>query len=561
MRYSWLLLIALSIAAASCGSSSTQLLPRSVDQVPPPELVTLGGKMVSGVPEGVFVRWTRNTEAEATGYFLYRDTQSIPTPPPDELINPALRVNGGLLIPQPPSGTYVDFTDMFPVVVGTTYYYRVTVVDTDGNESYPSNELSWLVHGQTVTGLAPTSAYWGEDVTLSGDTFGVFNPATDRVLFQTAGSNTLEGAVVSWTDTEIVATIPDDSVTGPVYVVVGGTIASTDEDLVILNPHITAVSPSYGFVEQQVVVSGANFGPAPGEIKLGAVDLLPAVSQWTDSEITLTMPDGVTQDLIRVTAAGLSSNGVGFRPRAEILQVFVPASQDDDNSAQSGGVVILFGRYFGPSGGAVVLSGKSQSVQSWSDSEIWFTVNQSVGAHTLRVALADGSYSNDQSFVVLEPMSITISGIDPGLLYLPGSGPLVTVTFPPDMLAFDLYAGNRKIFDHGLSAPPTEVQLNLVYIPNGLQSIYARGVGRGAVVDSNTLTGTFYSLPGDITGDGTVNILDVLELPNYIGLTSADAAFQPWYDTDGDGVVTEADASMVGYMHGNSNALLTGGPG
>jgi hypothetical protein len=70
---------------------------------------------------------------------------------------------------------------------------------------------------------------------------------------------------------------------------------------------------------------------------------------------------------------------------------------------------------------------------------------------------------------------------------------------------------------------------------------------------SNSLTGSFYTLPGDINGDGIVNEVDPFVLTSYIGLRSSNAAYRPWYDTDGDGEVTEADASLIGYAFGNFN--------
>src|SRR5690606_24306850 len=96
--------------------------------------------------------------ALAAGYYLYRDTESIPDPGIGESLDPALRVNGGNLIPQPPDGESVTFNDLFEVVVGETYFYRVTVADGDGLESDPSNEMSWTVHGHNVSGLSPTEA-------------------------------------------------------------------------------------------------------------------------------------------------------------------------------------------------------------------------------------------------------------------------------------------------------------------------------------------------------------------------------------------------------------------
>jgi hypothetical protein len=51
------------------------------------------------------------------------------------------------MIPQPAAGPDVPYDDVFPVQDGVTYYYRVTTVDLNGDESYPSNEISFNTLG------------------------------------------------------------------------------------------------------------------------------------------------------------------------------------------------------------------------------------------------------------------------------------------------------------------------------------------------------------------------------------------------------------------------------
>jgi hypothetical protein len=531
------------LALVGCGGSGNLAMPARLAS---PEIVNLGGKMVSGVPEGIYIQWTRNTQPEVAGYYLYRDTQSIPTPPPDETIDAGLRTNGGAMITQPPSGATVSFTDMFSVVIGVTYYYRVTAVDSTGNESYPSNEVSWLVHGQTVSGLSPHQAYWGDDVTLTGDTFGSYNPATDHVLFQAVDGNTLEGGVVSWDNTEIVATVPDDVITGPVLVVVGGTIASTDDDLQILNPYIISVSPTVGFVEQTLTIIGANFGAAVGSstVDMGTSDVTNRVSSWADNRIELLPPDGIVPGFVTVTVNGLTSNGIYFRPKPEILSV-------SRTSAAAGALITIDGRYFGASGGAVALGGSSQLVSQWTDRQLRFTTNREPGVYPLTVARADGPISNDLPFTVLEPMFVTISGISPSVIYTPGNAPVVVFDFPDDTDRLILMVGPQTIID---VPDPAGKQLTLPVesIFNGGWTVRATAYGRGVTVLSNSLPGTFHSLQGDTDGDGEVADADLAWLQGFFGLGVGDSGYKPWYDTDGDGLITEADAAMIGYNFGNS---------
>ena len=55
---------------------------------------------------------------------------------------------------------------------------------------------------------------------------------------------------------------------------------------------------------------------------------------------------------------------------------------------------------------------------------------------------------------------------------------------------------------------------------------------------------------GDTNADGVVDQADIDGYPTVVGLTDADAGYIPFYDTDLDGVITEADASAVGYNWG-----------
>jgi hypothetical protein len=552
IAFNLIAVLALGLLASCAGGAS---LPEAhAARLATPVMAPLGGKMASGLPEGIFVTWTRNSEPEAAGYFLYRDVNPIPTPPPDELMNPALRVNGGNLISQPPSGPSVSFTDIFSVTVGETYYYRVTVVDNEGTESFPSNEMDWTVLGQTVTGLSPTQAFWGEDVTLTGDTFGVYNPVTDHVLFQAAGGNTVEGAVVSWDDTEIVATVPDDAITGPVYVVIDATIAATDDDLEILNPFITQISPEIGFVEQLLTISGANFGGVPDEVWIGATDVTSSVQTWSDTQIELLPPDGIVEAPVTVVVGSLTSNGITFKPRAEILFL----SRDN---AQPGAEITIAGRYFGAAQGTVTMGGQDEPVVSWTNNNVAFTATRSAGTYQLSLTDAAGSISNSMQFTMLDPLMISISGIDPGEIYTVASAPTVSLNLPPDAVAVSIWADGKEIHDWTLSQAPTEVVLAVSSIPNGTRSVWATAGGRGVAVQSNTLIGTFYSLPGDISGDGLVNELDLNSLLSLIGLTESDSLFRPWFDADADGIVTEADASAVGYFYGNAVTGGLPGPG
>ena len=86
---------------------------------------------------------------------------------------------------------------------------------------------------------------------------------------------------------------------------------------------------------------------------------------------------------------------------------------------------------------------------------------------------------------------------------------------------------------------------------NGVHHVIAKAHRRLVSANSNFIFATVYSLVGDVNGDGVVDTADRDELERFIGINSSHPAYQPWYDTDGDGVVTEADLAQIGYSFGN----------
>jgi len=121
---------------------------------------------ITTVEKRVTLTWTANTENDILRYRLYRSTVSPASAKIDS-------VNSF-------TTTYTDNN----VVIGTTYFYRITAVDRDLNESAFSNEVSATVKPETFTdvaaGLIPLNnagAKWGDydndgdlDILLIGST-------------------------------------------------------------------------------------------------------------------------------------------------------------------------------------------------------------------------------------------------------------------------------------------------------------------------------------------------------------------------------------------------------
>lgn len=560
MYFGLLVLGAILVLSTGCGGAG--LSPSALaGELSAPVLLEVGqgDKVASGPPVGIHLSWTRNTEPGVQGYYLYRDTQSIPEPPPHLTLPPELRTNGGGIIGQPAAGPAVLFNDLFNIVIGQRYYYRVTVVDENGHESYPSNEMSWLTHGHTVDSFSPDGVFWGDLVTLTGDTFGTHIVGTDKVLFTGPDSQPIEAAIFSWDDTEIQVIVPNESRTAPVYVSVNGIIAATDEPLTILHPFIGNITPEVGFVEQSLLINGGNFGDsiltATGIVRIGALDVTSAVTTWTDSQLTLIVPANVAAGNVTFEVDGRASNGRLFRPRAEIQSL---ASDEVVTGTEIG----MNGRFFGVPQGTVLLGGVSLSVLEWTDTFIR-AVATGVGApNTLRVHTAGGIESNTVGIVIEDTFSITIAGIDPAHVYTPSDPPPITIESSRDLgdVNYFVYARidtttTRLIARSDPANPdalPALLSIPVQFIPNGQRSVFLTVERAGFTAESNSLPVLIHSLSGDIDGDGAVTQADRDMLQSLIGLSEADANYRGWFDTDGDGVITEADLSAVGYNFGQA---------
>jgi hypothetical protein len=107
----------------------------------------------------VKLTWNKNTEADFSHYRIYRDTLSI-------LIYDSTKIRGETV-----DTFYYD--QLPPVNHETTFYYVITAIDNQRNQSYPSEEISVL-----VTGMAehPPKGYDG--YRLLANYPNPFNPST-----------------------------------------------------------------------------------------------------------------------------------------------------------------------------------------------------------------------------------------------------------------------------------------------------------------------------------------------------------------------------------------------
>lgn len=258
---------------------------------------------VSGAPSGVKVYWWRVNVPNITGYYIYRDVRPITE------ADPALRVNGGNQVPQPPeSQTAILFEDKFPAQVGVRYYFRVTGVDLDGDESRLSYERSITIQNFRIESFSPIQARVGQTVTIMGRYFSEYNEATDAVYFtgvrNTKGPSALQvsqvqAPILTWEDNRIRVSVPIGSTVGLITVQSNNTQQQTSGDFQCLSPYILSFDPDPVNAGSALDFYGANFG-TPDATNLLLVDDVAyggVFRQWADDHVQATVPTEIETGL------------------------------------------------------------------------------------------------------------------------------------------------------------------------------------------------------------------------------------------------------------------------
>jgi IPT/TIG domain len=160
-----------------------------------------------------------------------------------------------------------------------------------------------------VQTLSPSSGPVGTSVTINGVSFGA-TQGTSTVTFD----GTPASSITSWSDTQIVATVPTTVQTGPVVVTVNSVASNSNVIFTAFNPVIENVTPSAGQVYGQVTLNGYGFGPSQGSggsVQFNGVNANSIVS-WSDTSIVAYVPLNATSGPLTVTMNGVTSNQAQF---------------------------------------------------------------------------------------------------------------------------------------------------------------------------------------------------------------------------------------------------------
>lgn len=159
----------------------------------------------------------------------------------------------------------------------------------------------------SISRIAPESGVPGEtQVTIEGTGFGA-TPGSGYVTIGTQSAS----AISSWTDTRIVATVPEYSWTGMVLVTQNDR-HSNNFPFKILSPVIRGISPIRRVAGIAMTIRGEEFGSAEkGFVTFD--DVRAEVVSWSETEIVVLVPNELARGHIYVHQGRYTSNFVNFR--------------------------------------------------------------------------------------------------------------------------------------------------------------------------------------------------------------------------------------------------------
>jgi hypothetical protein len=203
-------------------------------------------------------------------------------------------------------------------------------------------------------------------------------------------------------------------------------------------PRLESINPARGRPDNVMILTGRNFGAQQetSEVRIsGIAPTSSQISEWTDTRISVTIPQDAPSGLVYVITRNGRSDGLLFINQDEIPQRVLQSSRPGDpyignnqdnpiqpSAAQVGDVITIYGLnfglekgssevYFTPAGQPAASSGSlsadsllpardyDNDYVSWSDREIVLHVPDGAGSGNV-VVKSDKGWSNGRYFVV-----------------------------------------------------------------------------------------------------------------------------------------------------------------
>ena len=178
-----------------------------------------------------------------------------------------------------------------------------SILVTEGGVRSNAN-INFNIPAPRITSISPTRGNAGTQVTVTGSGFGATRVGNNALIYYSGFS----APIVSWSDTQIVGTVPSSASAGPVYVSINGTNSNQDIEFALIKPFITGLVPSSGPVGTQVQINGSGFGNTQAGSTISITGVNASVVSWSDTQILATVPSTARSGAVQVTVSGVASN-------------------------------------------------------------------------------------------------------------------------------------------------------------------------------------------------------------------------------------------------------------
>lgn len=457
------------------------------------------------------------------------------------------------------SATVVSWSDtqIVATVPSTATTGPVTMTGFAGGSNV---DVVFSMPNPIISSLSPSSASVGTQVQINGSGFGATQGNGSSVTFSNQNAS-----IVSWSDSQIVATVPSAAISGSVVVISGGVSSNTNINLTVPHPQITSISPTSGIVGTQITVNGSGFQNTKGSSTVLLMNnvfnnTLNVVS-WSDSQIVVTVPSNAATGDVSVTVNGIQSNrDLLFTLPKPVMSAIFP------NGGPIGTQVQILGSGFGATQGTstLVINGTNMPIVNWADTLITATIPTGVtsGSATLNV----GGISTSQWFTVA---TTYVSSFSP----LAGpAGTSVTLTGS----GFGASQGSNTILYNNVAITPTswsDTQI-VANVPAGAASAYISvKIGSNTVsaqtqfvvkaVAVNSISPTNGPIGSQVQINGTG--FGATQGTGSVVIGSLTASVVSWSDTAITATVPNGDSSgsvtvTAGGVTSNNNVLFTVNP-
>jgi RHS repeat-associated protein len=219
-----------------------------------------------------------------------------------------------------------------------------------------------------ISKVSPGSGGIGSSVTVNGTNFGS-TQGTSTLSF----NGTAATIVTTWTNSQIVATVPSNATSGTVTVAVNSIQSNTNFSFTIFNPVLSGVSPPASQINGTLTLTGTGFGLSQNDSQVKVNGVVASIGYWSDTSIKIFVPSNVSTGTgpLTVMVGGVTSNSMSFT----VLEALSVTGMSP-LIGPAGTPVTITGTGFGPTQSTSVVDfwGTPANVTSWSDTQIVATV-------------------------------------------------------------------------------------------------------------------------------------------------------------------------------------------